>query len=204
MKCLVGGDFILEQNRGWRGDRFEEVLSGLALEVCNHFDSLAVEDRWTFRSILGSNRILDYCVASIGINVISSRPINDLGLRSDHRAVQTCIRLPPEGRLRRQHTRRREIVWNTYPEAANKVQYDRIGTLPILENALCDVGDNCPKEHPGNLNRPLDSAELQRLRGKRRSASTAEKQKEMSKKIWRLTRDQLRRYRTEEAETKTY
>ena len=121
MKCMIGGDFNLEQNRGWRGDRFEEVLSELALDVCNKSDLVSLEERWTFQSVLGSKRVLDYCVASVGINVKSSRPINDLDLRSDHRAVQTCIHLPPETRPRRHHKRKRKIDWSTYPEAAKKV-----------------------------------------------------------------------------------
>ena len=133
MECMIGGDFNLEQHRGWRGDRFEEVLSELAVEVCNRSDSLILEERWTFRSVLGSKRVLDYCVASVGINVKSSRPINDLDLRSDHRAVQTCIHLPPESRPRRRHKRKRKIDWSTFPEVAKKVQYECINTLPVLE-----------------------------------------------------------------------
>ena len=39
------------QHRGWRGDTFEEVLSELAVEVCNRSDSLILEERWTFRSV---------------------------------------------------------------------------------------------------------------------------------------------------------
>ena len=145
MKCLVGGDFNLEQHRGWRGDRFGELLSELSMEVCNNIELATLEYNWTFRSMLGAKRILGYCAASVGINVISSKPINELNLRSDHRAVQTCIGLPPEGRPRRQHKRRRKIDWETFPAAAKNIQYEVIETLPLLEKSLCDVGDACPK-----------------------------------------------------------
>ena len=71
-----------------------------------------------------------------------------------------------------------------------------------LGNTLCDVGDVCPKEQPSGRNRPWDSMELQTLRSQRRSATISMERKIISKKIWRLTRDQLRRYRTQEAEKK--
>jgi len=61
-KCMVGGDFNTEQNRGWRGDRLEELLCETDLEVCNKSSMLAFEDSWTFRSVLGTKRVLDYCL----------------------------------------------------------------------------------------------------------------------------------------------
>ena len=67
----------------------------------------------------------------------SSKPIDALNLRSDHRAVQTCMYLPPEGRSRRHYKKKRKIDWSIYPEVAKEVQYDQIQTLPNLEkNAL--------------------------------------------------------------------
>ena len=50
------------------------------------------------------------------------------------------------------------------------------------------------------MKRPWDSEELRTLRGQRKCANDPAERKALSKTIWRVTRDQLRRYRTEEAE----
>ena len=78
MQCVVGGDFNLEQYRGWGGDRFEEVLSEMDLSVCNNLLSTPLEARWTFRSVCGVKRVLDYCIASVGMIVNTSQPIDVL------------------------------------------------------------------------------------------------------------------------------
>ena len=88
MRCMVGGDFNIERYRGWRGDRLEELLCEVGLDICNDSSMLPYEDAWTFKSCLSTKRILDYCMVSSGMSVVSSKPINGLHLRSDHRAVQ--------------------------------------------------------------------------------------------------------------------
>ena len=91
MKCIVGGDFNADQSHGWRGERFGDLLCEADLHVCNN--------AWTFKSCPGAKRVLNYCLASIGIQVVPSKAIDDLILRSDHRAVQTYCALPPVLRL---------------------------------------------------------------------------------------------------------
>ena len=52
MRCMIGGDFNTERNRGWRGDRLEELVCELGLDVCKNPNLLPFEDLWTFRSCL--------------------------------------------------------------------------------------------------------------------------------------------------------
>ena len=172
------------------------------VRVCNNSSLTQLAERLTFRSVCGVKRVLDYCIASVGIQMKTSKPIDALGLRSDHRAVQTCFMLPPVDRPRTHHERKRHINWAVYDTAANKIKYDHIHSLPALEKQLCELGDVCQKQEQADCKRPWDSAELQRLRAQRKSATTALERKEVSKRIWRLTRSQLRVYRTQEAEKK--
>ena len=111
MKSMMGGDFNTEQYRGWRGDRLEELLCEMGLVICNDVSLLAFEDAWTFKSCLGTTRTLDYCMVSSGIITDSSKVIHDLVLRSDHRAVQSCLLLPSAERHHRKRRRKRHTDW---------------------------------------------------------------------------------------------
>ena len=98
MKCMLGGDFNTEQNRGWIGNKLEELLCEFGLEVCKNPSVLLFDNLWTFRSCLGHKNVLDYGIVTQRSEVVSSKAINDFKLRSDHRVVQVCIVLPPERR----------------------------------------------------------------------------------------------------------
>ena len=101
-KCFVGGDFNTILNFGWRGNRLREFVHETNLEVSNDPSKLNVLEEWTFRGTLGHKRIIDYCLVPGEYVVQSSRSINGLDLGSDHRAVQCCTLLPPNGTVRKE------------------------------------------------------------------------------------------------------
>lgn len=199
---MVGGDFNTEQNRGWRGDRLEELLCETDLEVCNKSSILPFRDLWTCQNILGARRVLDYCLVSVGIQMQSSKAIDDLDLRSDHRAKQTCLLLPPEIRPAPKRKKKRRINWDAYRKVAQNVSYIISNDLPYLEKEVLDIARRCEEDAPKIVGRPWDSEELQLLRARRRSAESPGERKVISKLIWRTTRQQLRRHRTMEGEKK--
>ena len=94
VKCLIGGDFNLVAHAGWRGGQFEELMCDGGLDLANDPDYMEFSNAWTFRSCLGTKRILDYCLVTCGVKVKASNAIDDLNLGSDHRAVQCCVSLP--------------------------------------------------------------------------------------------------------------
>ena len=186
-KRLVGGDFNTEQCRGWRGDRFEELLCELDLDVCNKSALLPFDEAWTFNRCLGTKRILDYCLAETRIQVQSSKAIDGLVLRSDHRAVQTCLLIPPEIRPASERKRKRRTNWQEYQNVAVNENCTRSNVLPDLENELRDIAEGCDENGTKSADRPWDSKELRTLRARRRSVVSAKERKEVSKAIWRLT-----------------
>ena len=199
MKCMMGGDFNTELHRGWRGDRLEQLLCEVGLVICNDVSLLPFEDAWTFKSCLGTKRILDYCMVSNGIITDSSKAINDLVLRSDHRAVQSCVLLPSANRHHRKSRRKRSTNWIKYTEAALNHTCDPNGNLIQFEKELGDLVQTCEDTPIGSSSRPWDSTELQNLRATRKSATSGEERTRISKQIWRLTRKGLREHRTKQA-----
>ena len=159
---MVGGDFNTEQNRGWRGDRLEELLCETDLDICNKTSLLAFEDSWTFRSALGTKRVLEHCLVSTGIQVKSSKAIKDLVLRSDHRAVQTYLVLPPEIRpAPKRRMRKRRIDWGKFEEIAKDHNCDPNGGLQQFEKELGELVHMCADTSNESPTRPWDCAELQ-------------------------------------------
>lgn len=51
MKCMVGGDFNIEMNRGWRRDRLREFLVETGLVAANDSSNLVPSETWTFRVV---------------------------------------------------------------------------------------------------------------------------------------------------------
>ena len=198
MQCMIGGDFNSELNRGVRGDKLQQLLCEVGLVVCNDISSLPFDDAWTFSSCLGVKRTLDYCMASSGLCITSARAINDLVLRSDHRAVQSCILLPCVADHRRRRRRKRRLDWEKYQAVAKNYVCDPSGGLGHFEKQLGDLVQECEDTSNASSTRPWDSAELRHLRRLRKNAQCAEERKKVSKQIWRLTRQGLRTYRTQQ------
>ena len=151
---------------------------------------------------MGTKRVLDYCLASVRIQVVSSKAIDGLILRSDHRAVQTCFTLLPAVRPVPKRKKRRCTNWQEYDNVTKDSNWDQSNTLPDLEKELFDIASGCEKKVVNYGERPWDLNELKFLRAQRRSATCPEVRKKVSKAIWRLTRYQLRKHRTSEAEKK--
>ena len=105
-RYMIGGEFNSERHRGWREDKVEELLCEFGLQVCQHPTALPYDSLWTFRTCLGVKRILDYKLVTLGTQVLSSKSIDDLSVRSDHRVVETCIGLPSGVRCRRSKQRK--------------------------------------------------------------------------------------------------
>ena len=129
--------------------------------------------------------MLDYGIMSEGTQVLSCKAINDLKLRSDYRAVQMCIEVPPEIRPRRRRKRKKCIDWTQYQNVVENVEWSAQNNLVTLENEFLDVADTCQVPKNENGVRPWDSDELQQLRAQRRSATCPVERKLVSKQIRR-------------------
>ena len=190
---MIGGDFNIERHRGCRGDK---------LQVCQHPTTLPFDNLWTFCSCLGMKRVLDHNLVTLGTQILSSKAIDDLRLRSDHRAVQTCIELPTGVRSRRKKRRKLRTDWKEYARKVPNVETNINGDLSHLETELWTAASTCQGRVKPDESRPWDTDLLRQLRVQRRSTICPLERKQVSKKIWRLTRDELRKYRTSQAEQK--
>ena len=132
----------------------------------------------------------------------NSKPINGLHLRSDHRAVQSCLLLPSEGQQRRKRTRKQKIDWTQFQEVAKEYSCDPCGGLQNFEKKLQALAHLYDDKEKDEFSRSWDSPELQHLRAMRRGTQDAEERKRISKQIWRKTRDQLRHHKIKQAEAK--
>ena len=191
-----------KKDRGWRGDRLDELLCEVGLEICNDVHLLPHEIAWTFRSCLGTKRTLDYCMVSSGMSVTSSKSVNALQLRSDHRAVQSCVLLPSEVRPRRRQARKKKTDWHKFAEVAKEYECNPTGNIQGFGKELYGLAHMCEEIKTKSPDCPWDSSELKILRDMRRSTENVEERKNISKKIWRKTRDQLRQYRTKQVQEK--
>ena len=108
---------------------------------------------------------------SEGTQVLSCKAINDLKLRSDHRAVQVCIEVPTERGPRRRRKRKKCTNWTQYQNVVGNVERSAKNNLVTLENEFLDVADTCQVPKNENGVRPWDSDKLQQLRTQRRSAT---------------------------------
>ena len=200
---MVGGDFNTELQRGWRGDRLRELLLEVHLENSTAESNTTFENLWTFRSCLGEKRILDYCFVPSEIIVQSSSSTNDLHLGSDHRCVQSCILLPSEGYTRRQKKYKKKVDWALYSDEVKKLSHSAVdGGLVHLENQLVDTASGCDAKVLPADTKIWDCQELRDLREKRRLCTNVEERSKITKTIWKVTRQQLRRYRTKQIQAR--
>ena len=203
MRCLLGGDFNTELYRGWRGDRLQELLHEMDLYACNDPSLSAAQSSWTFLSVLGARRTLDYCFASYGISTRSAEAVSSLDLGSDHRTVQSCLMLPSAPQVRRKHPRgRRRIDWEKFRQQTTVFDAHSVHEMGHLEAGLADIAAESCKSEDASKPRPWDTDELRDLRQRRRSTADVVLRRMLSKQIWRDTRAQLRKWRTEQAQAK--
>ena len=102
------------------------------------------ENIWTFRSCLGVQRILDYCLLLAELIIETSKSINDLDLGSDHRAVQCCVLLPCAFKTRSKRRGRRKINWDLYKSKMNDNESGSYpSSLQDLERHVVEVAEEC-------------------------------------------------------------
>ena len=188
-RCMIGGDFNIVRHRGWRGDKLEELLCAFGLQVCAYPSVLPFDALWTFRSCLGAKRILDHNIVTLGTQVLSCKAIDDLRLRSDHRAVQACIELPSGERRRRRKKRKVRIDWVEYAKNVLSFSSGSVQNLSQLEEEVWNVASACEKSGKKDVVRPWETDELRELRVQRRIALDPSDRKRLPKQIWRLARN---------------
>ena len=172
MKCLVGGGFNLVAHYGWRGDNFEELLCETDLEITNDPTDEELDNSWTFRSSLGTKRVIDYCLVSNGMMTKASKPIDALNLRSDHRAVQSCVVMEVLGHRKKYRRKKRRINWDDYAAGCSKLHFPSRGHhIGGLETTLREIASICEIHTGTQLLRPWDCQTLKDLRVERNSTS---------------------------------
>ena len=73
INAIVAGDFNTEVDRGWRSCRLAELMQESGLQFGVDFETLNLDDKWTFRSCLGACRILDYIWVSERLTVVMEK-----------------------------------------------------------------------------------------------------------------------------------
>jgi len=148
---------------------------------------------------LGAKRALDYIGAADILNVTSAEASDLLDLGSDHRAVIACISIPKEAGPRHVPKKKLHVDWRLFEERA-KLCPDISGAaaLESLEERLGLLAGECSKKEEVSQDKAWDSSELQDLRDKRRTAAGMERT-QLSKLIWRKTRQRLRTWKTNRA-----
>ena len=161
------------------------------------------EKLWAFRSCLGHKRILDYCFVPSEIVVQPSSSIDGLNLGSDNRCVQSCILLRTEGCTRNYRKRRQKVDWAAYSEEVKKVSHvTAAGGLVHLEKQFADTASACGIKKVGGDAQIWNCPELRDLREKRRQCVGAEERSKITKLIWKVSRQQLRKYRTKQIQSR--
>ena len=200
IRPIFGGDLNTQMHTGRRGQRLQEVLAETGMIMCNDPTTLTMDQAWTFRSYLGTTRTLDYIGIPDFLNCTFSEASDLLDLGSDHRAVIAHISIPVE--LAHQYvtrSRKRDVDWLAFEQ---KVGADRViqnaNGIQTLEDQLGHLAEGCSRKRYTSQLKAWDSDELRELRVQRRNAVGAERA-QMSKMIWRKTRQKLRRWKTERA-----
>ena len=199
LKCFIGGDFNTELYRGWRGERLHEFAAAYGLQICNDPDRMNPSLSWTFESSFGCRRTLDYILIDEDLIATDARVIDGLSLGSDHRAVQVCVPLP----IRRNSVPRRTFMhrktdWSLFGTIVHdQLSYRNVNGLHDLEDVMMESSAHLPR--PTQRKRSgRDSPSLRVLRAERRVTADRQERCRLSKLIWRLTRQALRSWRTQQ------
>ena len=171
-KCFVGGDFNTILDVGWRGNRLREFVHETNLEVSNDPSKQNILEDWTFCSMLGHKRIIDYCLVPNEYFVESIQTINGLDLGSDHRAVQCCTLLPPKGQRGRRKRKKVQTDWAKFTaKTQDEFDANRVNTLHDLEDQLKKIAKKCEQVGVNSGMKGWDSPLLQNLRERRRNCN---------------------------------
>ena len=69
----------------------EDLCGQLNMRISNSSESAESDSMWTFRSRLGMRCRIDYILVSSGLQIESTRAVEDIHLGSDHRVVRTIL-----------------------------------------------------------------------------------------------------------------
>ena len=118
--------------------------------------------------------------------------MTELDLGSDHRAVKMCLEVQAEEDYTDKRKDKRITDWLAFANAAGTRQTACTVAEDVrgLENVLLDIANLAKREdRPPPPKREWDSVELRTLQSRRRD-SHGEERTQLSKAIWRLTRQQ--------------
>ena len=117
--------------------------------------------------------------------------------------MQSCILLPSEGYTRKQKKYKKKVDWALYSDEVTKLSQSAVGGgLVHLENQLVDTASGCDAKALPADTKIWDCQELRDLREKRRLCTNVEERSKITKTIWKVTRQQLRRYRTKQIQAR--
>ena len=90
-QIILGGDFNLSLDRGYRGQVMEEFRSAFSLDIANGVSMENDPSMWTWKSSAGECPGLDYILHSRSLRSLDTSSNLELDMGSDHRSVSTSI-----------------------------------------------------------------------------------------------------------------
>lgn len=206
MNIIIGGDFNLCLDVGRRGTSMTDLCQLFRLTVANGSGLSSAAANWTFRSTLGVLRRIDYILYSPGISCENTLATWDLDLGSDHRSVKASFSFMP-GYTKKERKVRVKRGWKPrfnvdgVAEEFHQNITDQMQrgchTLGDVESILKDAAliTNSSDQACGGK-RPEKSMELKTLIYQRRHCNDNLERRRLSKAIFKLSRQELRKWRT--------
>ena len=176
------------------------------LTIVNGSGLSGAADTWIFRSILGVLRRIDYILYSAGLSCDGGVATSDLDLGSDHRSVKAPFQFMPGYKTKRKKVCMRRgwkpifnedgIAEDFHKNIDDQMQRE-CHTLADVQSILRDAASvTKSSDEVPNGGRPEKSMALKTLIYQRRHSSDNSERKRLSKAIYKMSRQELRKWRT--------
>ena len=209
---IIAGDFNLSLERGDRGKIMKEFCTQFCLDIANGHTHAEEANTWTFESSIHGLYRLDYILHSLVFRSYDVSANDDLDLGSDHRNVSTSLEILRSQQLWKKrcksfkgwksklnNSREPEIYHGHLQKLFEKLSPTCLHELGEIAVQSVDPGGE-RFQGPKDVKRPAQSRELKDLILQRKEASSIQTRKDMSKKIQKQVRKEVRLWKTKWAE----
>ena len=173
-----------------------DFCAEFGLMVANNDENDFLQNQWTFRGSLGQLRRLDYILLDTSLNLKASHPVDELDLGSDHRAVFASFHLrgKRKSRKRVRKVSAKQVNWDDYQACIenklNKEPFKSNPSIEQLESSMFEAANE--SRNISHSHKSVDSLELMKLRRQRKKSQSPEERRMLSKRIFKLSRQELR------------
>ena len=211
MHVIIGGDFNLNLDDSMRGSVMREFCHQFSMVIANGSGCDGDDDVYSFISSIGTRRRIDYILISAIWELQDIKASNILDLGSDHRCIYASIKFKRPTRQLKARTPnlkgwRPVLNPDKIPEKYHEALQHEMSVQSVI--GMKEIGDVCIRaaQRPGvsddqsmKVKRPHQSDELKSLIQQRRHSSGADRRR-LSQQIYKVSRRELRAWRTKWSE----